>query len=313
MPGVSVIIPAYNYGRFLSDAIDSALAQTYSNFEVIVINDGSTDNTPDVAARYGSKIRYLRQDNAGLPAARNSGIKAARHPFVAFLDADDVWEPEMLASAMRCFSELDESVGLIACASVRTDAEGRVIASKRFASFDNCEIKARDLLLKNRFMPSAVVAKRAAFHTCGLFDTSLRSSEDRDMWIRIATKYRVNFHGKTLVRIRKHGSNMSRHADRMKRNMRRVICKAFHSRVVPRANVFFWLRVLAFNFFEVGWMHYDEGAHGKAVFDMLRSMLLWPMFLNPTQRLNEPRFFRARALIRFLLKASTAGWNSARE
>src|ERR1041385_8897165 len=87
--GVSVVIPAYNYARFLPAAIDSALWQEYPASEIIVVDDGSTDNTAEVVKGYGERVRYIHQSNAGLPAARNTGIKAARFDHVAFLDADD--------------------------------------------------------------------------------------------------------------------------------------------------------------------------------------------------------------------------------
>src|SRR5690242_10687505 len=95
-PGVSVIIPAYNYARFLPQAIESALQQDYPEFEVLVVDDGSTDNTAEIAAVYSradKRVRYLHQKNAGLPAARNTGIQHARFDFIGFLDADDAWLP----------------------------------------------------------------------------------------------------------------------------------------------------------------------------------------------------------------------------
>jgi glycosyltransferase involved in cell wall biosynthesis len=105
-PGVSVVIPAYNYARYLPIAIDSVLKQDYPHYEIIVVDDGSTDNTAEVVAGYGNKVRYIHQKNAGLPAARNTGIKAAGFDFVGFLDADDQWLPEMLGTAMGKFGEL---------------------------------------------------------------------------------------------------------------------------------------------------------------------------------------------------------------
>ena len=110
---VSCIVPVFNDERYLGEALESNLAQTYRAIEIIVVDDGSTDTTPAVAARYGDRILYVRQDNAGAPTARNLGLSLARGEFVAFLDADDLWRPEKLQCQMRRFEsrpELDLSV-----------------------------------------------------------------------------------------------------------------------------------------------------------------------------------------------------------
>ena len=95
-PKVSVIIPTYQHADFVGEAIDSALAQTYTDYEIILVNDGSTDGTKEIAAEYRNQIKYIYQDNRGLPAARNTGILASKGEYMAFLDADDVWLPNKL-------------------------------------------------------------------------------------------------------------------------------------------------------------------------------------------------------------------------
>ncbi|HEY2324319.1 MAG TPA: glycosyltransferase family A protein, partial [Thermoanaerobaculia bacterium] len=112
MKSVSVVIPSYNYARYLGEAIDSALAQTLPPLEVIVVDDGSTDETSEVLATYADRIRVLRQKNSGVAVARNSGIAAAHGEYVAFLDADDIWLPRKLELQMARF---DESIGLVHC------------------------------------------------------------------------------------------------------------------------------------------------------------------------------------------------------
>src|SRR5687767_12550655 len=124
-PGVSVIIPAFNYAHYLPKAVASVLGQTFPALELIIVDDGSTDTTAEVCARCSdSRVRYFWQANAGLSAARNTGIREARFPFVAFLDADDRWEPGFLAAIARQFALLDSRFAAVATASTRMDASG---------------------------------------------------------------------------------------------------------------------------------------------------------------------------------------------
>jgi glycosyltransferase involved in cell wall biosynthesis len=279
--------------------------------EIIIVDDGSTDPTPDVSrrlARENPHVRYIRQDNAGLSAARNTGIREARAPLVAFLDADDEWEPGMLSAAVAAFRGQPPETALVACNSYRVDFHGTAIGEKRTAPRGDRYFTASDILLKTRFMPSCVVARRSCFDTAGLFDTELRSSEDRDMWLRIAAGHRVYYLDRPLVRIRKHGGNMSRNADRMRLAMRRVREKALRARIVPRGHAGFRLRMLAVDHFQAGWMYWDERRRARALLHAAASLLLWPLPLD-RKDLHEPRFFRLRAAIRFLLARRPPGVN----
>src|SRR5258708_444396 len=186
---VSVVIPAYNYAHFLTEAIASALAQTRTDFELIVVDDGSTDNTPEVCARCTDpRVRTVRQPNAGLSAARNTGIREARFPYVAFLDADDRWEPEFLSAVFREFHRLGPAFLAVGTACSRMDASGEPLAPPRQNFLHTSELTAASFCLRNRPLSSSVVVRRDVFEECGGFDLSLRSSEDRDMWIRLTTR-----------------------------------------------------------------------------------------------------------------------------
>ena len=299
-PGVSVIIPAYNYAQFLPQAIDSALAQNVPDLELIVVDDGSTDNTREIAARYGDRLRYIHQENAGLPAARNTGIKAATRPYIAFLDADDFWRPDMLAVCLEAFAELPDDYALIACRHERIDAEERpLLVTHRDRDFHG-EVSVRDLLLKTRFATSGVVAKRQVFASCGTFDLELTSSEDRDMWIRIAHRGgRLHLLPERLVLIRDHPGSMSKNAARMAQNMRRVLRKARRAGCVARWRLGFWARAGAFCNYQVAWMYHAEGRQAAAIRCLLISLLRWPCFWRPA-RLDCPFLFRLRALRRFI-------------
>ncbi len=297
--GVSVVIPAYNYAHFLPDAINSALSQSYPKVEVIVIDDGSTDTTPEVAAKYGDRIRYIRKQNAGLPAARNTGIQNASYPFIGFLDADDQWKPDFLERAMTRFSELPEEFGLVAAQAIYIDEHGKEFDLKSLAWAVHGRMDHRDILLKTRFSPSAVVARKSALEAAGLFDESLRSSEDRDMWIRVGAKFPLFLQSDRLAVIRRHRTSMSRNAGRMKANIHRVLDKSKTNGLVPANDSGFWRRARAFMYFQTAWMYYEQGERLAALRDLALSWLWWPVFADPNL-LNEPKLFRLRTCRHFL-------------
>ena len=245
-------------------------------------------------------MRYVFQKNAGLPAARNTGIRAARHPLVCFLDADDVLLPGLLRQAAETLNRLPEAFALVAFHFQFMDGEGNPLPVKTLPPGQGEEISGHDIILKTRFGTTGLVAKREVFGECGYFDETLRSSEDRDMWIRIASRRRIFLHGESLVQLRRHTISMSRNSARMKENIRRMLDKAYQDRRVPRGNVFFWLSAYSFLNFQSAWMYFDEGRRGRAIRDLLHSLLLWPWFPHP-DRLNEPPLFRLRGLLRFLL------------
>lgn len=299
-PGVSVVIPAYNYARFLARAVQSALDQTFTDHEVIVVDDGSTDNTAELVKTFTDpRVRYVFQQNAGLSAARNRGIVEARAPLVALLDADDEWTNEHLAESVAAFAQLDASFAVVASNSFQIDVESTPLPTRDRENFGDREIRAADIVMKSRFMPSSAVVKRDVFELCGNFDTTLRSSEDRDMWIRIGEKRRIFWRQHATVRIRKHGSNMSKHADRMRTSMRTVIRSARARRVVAPRWPIFWAKVWAVFYFQNAWTYFDAGRRNDALAEIVASFAAWPLPLS-SKGLDEPTFFRLRALARFL-------------
>jgi glycosyltransferase involved in cell wall biosynthesis len=243
---VSVIIPSYNYARYLGEAIDSALGQTLPPLEVIVVDDGSTDDTPDVLAKYGDRIRVLRQKNAGVAVARNSGIAAARGEYVAFLDADDVWLPRKLELQMARF---DGSIGLVHCGV----EFGSAIQLPRVEG----DVADALLLLEPDVIhapgSTVVVPKRVAEEVGG-FDPSLPASEDWDFIYRVATRTRVAAVPEPLVHYRKHGSGRHDDIAKMERGMLLAFEKAFASgnRDLRRRAYARLYRILAGSYLESG-------------------------------------------------------------
>ena len=215
-PLVSVVIPTYNSGRYIRDAVDSVLGQTYENIEVIFIDDGSTDDTKDILQQYGSKIRYVFQNNAGPSAARNNGIKLSSGEMVAFLDADDIWMPNKLELQVALMQQYN-AVGLVGCGRYTIDSSGRIIAGPFIT--ENCkDMRAllQNIMVRPMLGTPTVLIRRECFNKVGLFDESLRGAEDWKMWIKFAKCYQIRFVEEPLVMIRVHEANTSTNVELMK-------------------------------------------------------------------------------------------------
>jgi glycosyltransferase involved in cell wall biosynthesis len=203
---VSVIIPVYNSAQCISRAIDSVLAQTVTDYEIIIVDDGSTDNTTDVIRQYGSKVNYIHQDNAGVSVARNVGIAAAKGQWIAFLDADDEWLPSKLEMQMEL---LTRNPDLRWCGSNRYQSDGKRRATvvnaeaieealREDGCFENYFIAARQGLCT--VQASVVVIQRCIFERLGGFEPGRVHAEDFDMWLRIGHNYpKIGFIAEPLV------------------------------------------------------------------------------------------------------------------
>jgi glycosyltransferase involved in cell wall biosynthesis len=187
-PLVSVIIPTFNRGWSIKEAIDSVLAQDFSGFELIVVDDGSTDNTPDILKSYGHDITVISQDNKGVSAARNRGIGVSSASLIAFLDSDDLWLPQKLLRQVEFFNtHADAMINQTQELWYRNGV--RVNPKKRHHKFSGM-IFERSLALC-LVSPSAVMLRKSLFETVGLFDESLRACEDYDLWLRVSCRYPV--------------------------------------------------------------------------------------------------------------------------
>ena len=189
---VSAIIPTYNRRELVQRAIDSVLAQTRRIDEIIVIDDGSTDGTGDaLRARYGERIRYHWQANAGVSAARNAGMAIARGRYFALLDSDDAWRAEKTARQVA-WLDAHPDFGMVLCDVVRVDAD-----RKPYDVFHRREVLPEDgwvlqrLLLNPSLVPASTMMRREVFATCGGFDPSLRTAEDLDFHLRVARRWQI--------------------------------------------------------------------------------------------------------------------------
>jgi glycosyltransferase involved in cell wall biosynthesis len=203
---VSVIIPAFNSEPFIKRTIDSILAQTYSDYEIIVVDDGSTDNTSEVVSNYGSKVNYIYQKNSGTGAARNTGIAAAHGNWIAFLDHDDEWLPEKLLSQMEL---VGRNPDLKWCATNRYQSDG-----SRCVAVGNTKTIKKNLGSKDYFenyfeaafkglcpvITSTMLIHREVFNELGVFDPCLVRCDDLDLWWRITYRYpKIGYLSEPLV------------------------------------------------------------------------------------------------------------------
>ena len=219
---ISVVIPCYNQAHYLGEAIESVLAQSYPYFEIVVIDDGSTDNTSEVAGRY-PRVRCIRQDNQGLSAARNTGLRHSEGEYVVFLDADDRLLPEALEAGIECLKAHPECV--LTFGSYRLIAsDGSFLKQRRQPVVDKDGYAA---LLKRNYIgvPAVVMYRRAVFASVGGFDSSVDASADADMYLRIARRFAVCGHEKVVADYRQHGVNMSGNPARMLRASLTVLRK----------------------------------------------------------------------------------------
>ncbi len=211
-PIVSVIIPTYNQANFIDKAIESVLQQTYQDFEIIVINDGSTDNTEEIIRGFEDKrVKYIKKykKNRGISIARNIGIKVARGKYIALLDSDDEWLPEKLDKQIKILQDGSPELGVVYSNLCYIDKKGKNMNKLRNPKKEGYIYK--DLLGGNYVgTPSTLLIRKECFNRVGLFDDLLNSQEDWDMWIRIAKYYRFALIKIPLVKYRLHSNQLSK-------------------------------------------------------------------------------------------------------
>ena len=183
---VSVIIPTYNREEFLPGAIDSVLKQSYRNFELIIVDDGSTDKTKNIIDRYNGKLTYLYQDNKGVAAARNRGIAASRHALIAFLDSDDRFASKKLEMQVEAM-EQNPSV-MISHTQEKWYRRGKFLNQKKKHRKESGNLFKRCLELCAVGM-STIMARKELFNEVGFFDESLPCCEDYDLWLRVSVNF----------------------------------------------------------------------------------------------------------------------------
>jgi glycosyltransferase involved in cell wall biosynthesis len=275
-PTVSVVIPAYNVAWCVRKAIDSVLAQEGCDFELIVVNDGSTDDTATVLAGYGRAIRVLDQPNGGMSSARNAGIRAARGEFVAFLDADDWWLPGKLGRQVALMRQRPE-LGFCSCVARVEDMDGKLVNQWRCPKWEGPLVVY--LFQGGASVPgssSAVVARRDLVLAAGGFDESLRGAEDPDLWIRLAAMTSYACIDEPLVGILRRPGSVSRNLEAMRDSTLRMMGKNRH--LLPRElQGSYWRACVAGIHGDYAKWRYREGQRLAAVRDLLHILAKSPV------------------------------------
>ncbi len=206
MPTVSVIIHTYNNEKFIAETVESVLNQIYKDYEIIVVDDGSVDDTRDALLPYMQKIRYHYKENGGIASAKNAGISLSQAGFIAFLDHDDLWVPDKLKIQMECFNE-NPQVGLV-YAKYTSFRDGKELRTKPEKGYYGWIFK--ELLAKSFIQTSTVVVKRECLNAVGPYDESFSLGDEYDMFLRISKKFQCGFVDKGLTRYRVHDTNASK-------------------------------------------------------------------------------------------------------
>lgn len=227
MPTVSVVIPTFNAITYLPKTLESVLNQTFTNFEVIIVDDGSSDTTQDwICNLADARVKTILQTNQGVAVARNAGI-ASSGDYIAFLDSDDLWEPTKLERQVQCL-EANPNVGLVNTWIKNIDAQGNYLsvvpAPEAEGNVWN-QIIEENLILCG----SVPMVRRSCFEVVGVFDHNLLSAEDWDMWIRLAAKYSFALIKEPLVFYRQHLKSKSNNLEKHLLYRLKTIDKTFQS------------------------------------------------------------------------------------
>lgn len=228
MPKVSVIIPAYNAMSFLPKTLDSVLQQTFTDFEVLIVNDGSSDNIVQWAnSLTDERVKLISQSNQGVSTARNTAISKARGEYIAFLDADDLWQETKIEKQVQ-FLDNNPTVGLVATWMILIDEQGN-LGSEVKLDFKQGNVKKKLMEVNLISCGSIPMVRCDCFDAVGLFEPNLRFGEDWEMWMRIAEKYNFGLIKELLVYYRQHPKNSSKNYQEILPDFDRLIKKMFSS------------------------------------------------------------------------------------
>lgn len=298
---VSVIIPAYNSAQYVADAVRAALSQTHRPSQIIVVNDGSTDSTEQVLSQFSRDLTVIRQSNAGLPSARNAGLRVAAGDWIAFLDADDSWHPRKLELQLAV-AATSPDLGLIGTTTYDFPNETPPTIGESIALQP---VPLDRLLVRNYFTASSVLVRRDVAERVGTFDPPLPNAEDWDYWIRSAETAPVANVLAPLTGYRQVAGSLSRRPIAMEHGIRTVIAKLDARNAWKGRH---WLRRRAISHLHnsIAHLYGASGDQAAAIKRMIQSFVSYPF---PFDRYESPAAL-ARPRRTAVLMLRHLGWIS---
>lgn len=278
MPKVSVIIPAYNMARYTVETVRSVLNQTFKDYEIIVVDDGSTDNTKELLRPYieNHQITYIYKENGGASSARNVGFRASQGKYVAFLDCDDLWLPRKLRISVNLLDAHPE-VGLVYNRALYIDKKGNDL----WFSKDRCHsgMVFEKLILRDFIINSSPVVRRECFQKVGLFDETMFYPADWDMWLRISEYFPIKYINIPLTKYRiGDQSYFERHTELAKTESFRVLEKVFQRKADLPKNI--RSKSIANIYSDSAEVHAKKIELEKAKKEILTSLRIYPYSLK---------------------------------
>jgi glycosyltransferase involved in cell wall biosynthesis len=306
VPKVSVVLPTYNSARFLGTAIQSVLDQTFQDWELIVVDDGSDDNTRDVLAAFRDpRIRYFYQENRGAPAALNAGLRLARGAYVAFLGGDDRWMAEKLALQVAQLDGLPPQVALVYADLRLVNLEDNAILGRFLDGREPPRGRVLSELVRTEgsfIHPCASLIRREVFDKVGLFDETLRTHEDWDLWIRIASVYEVEALDIPLAVYGRHPSQLTKDIWQMYSDGVEAKLRVLRSNTLPPADRRALRHYLAHHHYGYGIKALNLGRRKEAWEALLKSLRLRPgerkTYIHLGLPLLSPRLYRWFSILR---------------
>ena len=253
---VSVIMPAFNSVATIGSAIQSVIDQTYPYWELIVVDDGSEDNTSEIATSFRHPgIKVLQQENQGQSGARNTGIESARGKYIAFLDADDLWEKQKLEKQIRCFQDSKDKLGFVHTGYREFDGK-RDYFPKPLRYVRKSKLRGmvfQDLVIHNFIGVLTVMIPKCILDEVGVFDRNLINSPDWDLWLRITRKYPIEYIDQPLARYRLNPHGLSKNYEKYEKNLWKLLERHLLKEDIPEKKRKMGL-----------WLYYRHMAHGFA-------------------------------------------------
>jgi glycosyltransferase involved in cell wall biosynthesis len=283
MPKVSVVIPAYNAITYLPKTLESVLRQTFADFEVLIINDGSSDCILQWSASVRDpRVKLISQENQGLSGARNTGITQAQGEYIAFLDADDLWMPTKLEKQVLCLED-NPVVGLVYTWTILIDEADKPTGGECSYHIEG-NVWEQIIVINPVSNGSTPIVRRCCFETVGLFARDLSGTADWDMWIRLASRYTFAVVKEPLTLYRQHSQNMHKNCQHMLADARIVIERAFQS--VPLELLYLRSRAYAYFYRYQAWVSIYSGDYKQAIYCRRQALLHNPHLGQSNNFLN---------------------------